>query len=68
MNDLGTCCIRLKCDCGILMKVKLQQISNEKIITCTCGMEYQLIDGGGNVRKMITEDWEERQLSDELIS
>ncbi len=54
MFDLGKEKIDVKCDCGKKHVATLQDAVNKKIINCVCGVNIQLCDGDGSVKKSVT--------------
>lgn len=54
MFDLGKQKVDVKCSCGRKHNVSLQEVSNKKIIKCDCGVNIQLNDNNGSVKKGVS--------------
>lgn len=54
MFDLGKQKVNVTCNCGRNHSVTLSDVTNRRNVRCGCGINIQLNDSGGSVRKSVS--------------
>lgn len=55
MFDLGKQKVDVSCSCGRRHNATFNDVANRRSIRCVCGITIQLSDGGGSVRKSVSD-------------